>query len=492
MGKVTATGGHNTGKAGFTTQGSEKRMQPKKKKVTDPNPKGWLQPEAGRKKYPVRRNNATSGQQCATGGARGAALRSKSAPPRPSLLQIYNNSPPAPPSPQIYATVARGQLRPLRPKATTPLRQDRWLKPRLETPLVPHRCTTVTPPSSLLSGTVAEEPRAELGLCLTEAFREMTAHRSRSRSDDVQLHRFNSVSALPCLSDSSSDEDSVHTHNNTNRLLEVDTYKVCELLNKLRREPTVAISLFTQLKEQGFRHDVSTYMAFIRILCQFGMDRRLDSVLLEVINAKERELGFDISDLFDRLAEGLKSGGLHSLTRALDALIKVYASNGMFDQAIDTLFQTKRRGFVPHIFTCNFLMNRAIESGKSEMSVAIYKQLKRLGLNPNVYTYAIVVKVLCRQGNLEEAVDVLCEMEEAGVTPDGFTYSTYVEGLCLHGRADLGYELLCQWRAAKVPISVFSYSAVIRGFVNDRMLEKAEGILVDMEEVGPIHTVILP
>ncbi|KAK2999472.1 hypothetical protein RJ639_023202 [Escallonia herrerae] len=27
-------------------------MKPKKKKVTDPNPKGWLQPEAGRKKYP--------------------------------------------------------------------------------------------------------------------------------------------------------------------------------------------------------------------------------------------------------------------------------------------------------------------------------------------------------------------------------------------------------------------------------------------------------
>ena len=76
----------------------------------------------------------------------------------------------------------------------------------------------------------------------------------------------------------------------------------------------------------------------------------------------------------------------------------------MFDEAIDVLFQTKRREFIPYIFTCNFLMIRLIEHGKVDMVVAIYEQLKRLGLSPNDYTYAIMIKALCRKGNLEAAV----------------------------------------------------------------------------------------
>ena len=80
-------------------------------------------------------------------------------------------------------------------------------------------------------------------------------------------------------------------------------------------------------------------------------------------------------------------------------LVKAYVRVGMFDEANDALFQTRRQGFVPHIMSCNFLMNRLIEHGKIDMAVAIYRHLKRLGLNPIDYTYGLFIKALCRKGN---------------------------------------------------------------------------------------------
>ncbi|KAG5528542.1 hypothetical protein RHGRI_029278 [Rhododendron griersonianum] len=226
---------------------------------------------------------------------------------------------------------------------------------------------------------------------------------------------------LPGLVASDEDEDIICAHKNSgngvgNALGQSDTCKVVEILNSLREEPCHALSFFDQLKEQGFVHNVSTYMAIIRILCYWGMDMSI----------------------------------------------------GNFDEAIDTLFQTKRRGLIPNIMTCNFLLNRLIESRKNDTAVAVFRQFKRLGLSPNDYSYCIVIKALCRKGSLEEAADIFQEMEEAGLTPNAFTYTTYIEGLCSQARSDLGYEVLKAWREQKIPIDAFTYlmhnGSSIRGY----------------------------
>ena len=161
-----------------------------------------------------------------------------------------------------------------------------------------------------------------------------------------------------------------------------------------------------------------------------------------------------------------------------DMLAKEYVSVGMFDEAIDALFQLKRREFVPRIMSCNFLMNRLIEHGKVDMALAIYGHLKMSGLNPNDYTYGILLKALCRKGNFEEARDVFMEMVEVGVNPNAFNS---------HKRSDLGYETLRAFRAAKWPIDTFAYTTVIRGFCSEMKLKEAVEVLFDMvnEWVAP-------
>ncbi|XP_065637635.1 pentatricopeptide repeat-containing protein At2g26790, mitochondrial [Quercus suber] len=285
-------------------------------------------------------------------------------------------------------------------------------------------------------------------------------------SDDEYASSSSSLSSSTASSsyaNSTATDISGYTHNlNTTKTSTpvaqdlFDASRVVQILNSMERDPKTAISFFDRLKEQGFAHDVSTYAALVRILCHWGLDRKLDAVFLEVIvgssNGHCQHPGFEISDLFERLVvvEGLQAD--ETLVRAYNALVKSYVSIGMFDEAIDVLFQTKRRGFIPHIFTCNFLMNRLIEHGKVDMAVAIYEQLKRLGLSPNDYTYAIMIKALCRKGDLEAAVHVFQEMEVAGITPRAFAYTAYIRGLCTHQRSDLGYQVLQAWKGADAPI----------------------------------------
>ncbi|CAK7325185.1 unnamed protein product [Dovyalis caffra] len=316
---------------------------------------------------------------------------------------------------------------------------------------------------------------------------------------NVTLIRFYTVSALgqlnPTLSNSDTEEQTVKTHDQnhltTSHSLELDRVKVAEALNSLRKEPLAAFSLFKELKQEGCSHDVYAYAAIVRILCCWGMGRKLDSVLLELIR-KERGLDFEIVDFFRALGEGVESESCNVLARVSDALVKVYAKVEMFDEAIDVLFQNNKGcGFVPQILSCNFLMNRLIECRRVDMAVAIYRHLKSIDLSPNDYTYTLAIKAFCVRGSLEEAVDVFCEMQEAGVTPNAFAYTTYIEGLCKHQGSDSGFKMLQALISAKVPIDVFAYTAVIRGFCKEMKLQEAESVLLDMENQGFVPDVYI-
>lgn len=183
--------------------------------------------------------------------------------------------------------------------------------------------------------------------------------------------RFNSISAVSQLSsdlsDAGCDEQTQYTKNTTldDKVLDFDSSKVTLHLNNLRKSPSLALSCFHQLKECGFQHDVCTYMAIIRILCYWGMDIKLHYVLLDVIEPEIEHLGFEVSDLCDALLEGLKAEGPNSLVCVMSIL------GGLMKPLIFFL-KTERHGFLPNILTCNFLMNRLIEFGKVDMTVAIY------------------------------------------------------------------------------------------------------------------------
>lgn len=107
-----------------------------------------------------------------------------------------------------------------------------------------------------------------------------------------------------------------------------------------------------------------------------------------------------------------------------DALVKVYVKVGMFDEAIDVLFQnSKVRGFVPRIWSCYCLMNLLIECRRVEMVVATYQHLQSIDSSPNDYTYTLAIEAFCVRGSSEEAVDVF--WENAGTWSDSKCFCSH-------------------------------------------------------------------
>ncbi|GAB4855195.1 hypothetical protein Ancab_023820 [Ancistrocladus abbreviatus] len=291
---------------------------------------------------------------------------------------------------------------------------------------------------------------------------------------------------LSC-SGSSSDEqffsarEEVHSED---YLIASDHKQVVEKLNNLRREPKQALLYFSQVKDRGFPHNVETYVAIIKILCAWGWDRKLDALLVEIIQSNEKTLGFDIHELLETLVGRIEvEGGSSSLVRVFDVFIKAYASLGMFYECIDLIFQVGLPDLLPCILSCNFVINRLIECGKVDMALSFFLQLKGLGLIPNVYTYNLVIKGLCRKGCLKEAFHVFQEMRDAGVEPNEFTCITFVQGFFNGMKLSKPEAVLRDIEKALIP-NAYCYGALILIYCKMRNLPRAKSLYAEMELVG--------
>ncbi|KAE8653034.1 pentatricopeptide repeat-containing protein At2g26790, mitochondrial [Cucumis sativus] len=300
----------------------------------------------------------------------------------------------------------------------------------------------------------------------------------------LKLVRFASTAIAQlnsCIFSHSDDEQSTSSFN-TSLNVQCKPSKVVQVLESLRREPKIAFSFFCELEERGFQHNISTYAALIRILCSWGLGRKLETLFLNLIGSKKVE--FDVLDLIESLNQGCVVDA--SFIRVYDALIKAYVSVNLFDSVVDLLFRLGRKGFVPHIFTCNYLLNRLIEHGKMNMALVVYEQLKRFGCQPNDYTYATVIKGLCKIGKMEKAIDIFEEMSGYGMVPNAFACAAYIEALCTHDCSTSGYQLLQAWRAELFPIDTYAYTVVIRGFCDEMKIDEAESVFLDMENYGVV------
>ncbi|XP_073222146.1 uncharacterized protein [Cicer arietinum] len=270
-----------------------------------------------------------------------------------------------------------------------------------------------------------------------------------------------------------------------------NTFQVLQKLYFLRNNPSQALSYFTQLNQQGFSYNISTYAAIIRIMCYWGWLRKLDSLFLDVIAHSKQDPSFKIHELFDSLFEGVDVNQNHYLLRAFDGFVKACVSLNMFDEAIEFLLHTRRSVILPNVLTFNFLINRLVIHDEIDTALFVYEQFKRLGLIPNHYTYAIIIKAHCRKGDLENAFRVFDEMKEVGVNPDSYCNTTLIEGLCNNYKSDLGYEVLQHCRSTAASVDVYAYTAVIRGFCNQMQLDRAESVFLDMERQGLVPDVYI-
>ncbi|KAF2290652.1 hypothetical protein GH714_014883 [Hevea brasiliensis] len=195
-----------------------------------------------------------------------------------------------------------------------------------------------------------------------------------------------------------------------------------------------------------------------------------------------------LSDLVDNCSEDMqlhKAEVVSMMKVAAWCLQKDYAMRPSMSMVVKVL-EGKRFYFLLVNWICESRRNFTVhKNGKVDMALAIYKQLKRMGLSLNDFAYATVIKAFCLKGSLEEAADVFKDIEEDGVTGIYFTYIAYI-GLRVNQKSDLGYQVLQAWKSANIPFDTYVYAVAIRGFCNEMKLDKAEGVLLDLEKEGGV------
>ncbi|KAJ0238983.1 Pentatricopeptide repeat-containing protein [Hirschfeldia incana] len=290
--------------------------------------------------------------------------------------------------------------------------------------------------------------------------------------------RFSTVSApTPNLSNSS-EPQLLRIGNSDFNLSNINQTSLLRILNSTKHDPNLTLSLLHHLNQNHIPLNLNAYSALVTILSRWRLDRKLDSVLTELI--KNQECGFSVMELMESIAEDAPE---EEADRVSGSLVKTYSNLGLFDEAVDVLYQSKRLGCVPGIKPCNFLMNRLVESGRTDMVLALFRQLNQLGLRANDYTYAIAVKALCRKRDLDGAARLLEE------TSSVFAYTTFVEGLCLNGKTRMALglvnELMEEDGEALTGEGLgFAFGMLVRGFCKEMDVEAAKEVLFKMEEFG--------
>ncbi|KAG7596944.1 Tetratricopeptide-like helical domain superfamily [Arabidopsis suecica] len=271
------------------------------------------------------------------------------------------------------------------------------------------------------------------------------------------------------------------------KALELNDIGVLRVLNSMKDDPYLALSFLKRIEGNVTLPSVQAYATVIRIVCGWGLDKKLDTFLFELVRRGDEGRGFSVMDLLKAIGEMEQS--LVLLIRVSTALVKAYANLDMFDEAIDIFFRAYYSlGRAPDIKALNFLISRMIASGRSDMVVGFFWEIERLGLDADAHTYVLVVQALWRNDDKEELEKLLSRLLISETRNPCVFYLNFIEGLCLNQMTDIAYFLLQPLRDANILVDKsdlgIAYRKVVRGLCYEMRIEDAESVVLDMEKHG--------
>ncbi|GAY54913.1 hypothetical protein CUMW_160450 [Citrus unshiu] len=123
------------------------------------------------------------------------------------------------------------------------------------------------------------------------------------------------------------------------------------------------------------------------------------------------------------------------------------------------------------VYSYNILINGYCKDRNVEDAVSLRREMLSEGIRADVTTYSTF-------GVVEHAMKLLHEMAINNVPPDSHVYTTYIDGLYKNG-----FVLEAMENPGLTP-DVVMYNIMIHGFCKEGQIQKANGLLLDMEETG--------
>jgi pentatricopeptide repeat protein len=199
--------------------------------------------------------------------------------------------------------------------------------------------------------------------------------------------------------------------------------------------------------------------------------------------------------------------------RDFSVLIRLYASSGHAEKAMDLLREMESMGFQPDKVAYNMVLSACssakqdeqVESLLSQMDAdvvtyntrlkacvaertvdkafGLYDELCAQKLQPTAVTFGTLVECCCKAGDLERAKGVFRLMVERNVQANSVIYTSLIKGLAAHGKLEDAMEMFEQMKSVAEP-DLICYSALIKAFCDREDLERAVNLLEEVLTKG--------
>jgi len=165
--------------------------------------------------------------------------------------------------------------------------------------------------------------------------------------------------------------------------------------------------------------------------------------------------------------------------QAYIALMKAYANCGMYNKACDLYAQIVQEGLQPDSVMYGCLMNFAVACGRTELA----QELSRVAPHLDIHKYMSLIKAAGRDKDIGRAFRVVDEMKANGVNVDITAYSCVLDACVQVGDMQRARGLLKEMQEMG-SLDVVAYNTLLKGYCKSGDSEAAKSLLSQMDAAG--------
>ncbi|BAT99438.1 hypothetical protein LR48_Vigan284s000100 [Vigna angularis] len=246
-----------------------------------------------------------------------------------------------------------------------------------------------------------------------------------------------------------------------------------------------ALTLWSQMREDGCFPTVRTYTVLIGALCESGKEVEALSLFGEMVERGCEPNVYTYTVLIDyfckqsRMEEAvgmlnqMVEKGMAPSIVSYNALIGGYCKRGMMEEAMGVLGLMESKKVCPNVQTYNELICGFCEGKSMDRAMALLNKMLENKLSPNVITYNTLIHGLCKTGVVDSASRLFHLMIKDGFSPDEWTFSAFIGSLCRMGRVEEANQTLESLKEKNVKVNVHLYTALLEGYCKNGKVEDA-------------------
>ncbi|GAU10008.1 hypothetical protein TSUD_120070 [Trifolium subterraneum] len=178
-------------------------------------------------------------------------------------------------------------------------------------------------------------------------------------------------------------------------------------------------------------------------------------------------------DLALSVYSDFKEDGLVEESVTFMVLIKGLCKAGKIDEMLEVLGRMREKLCKPDVFAYTELVRIMVGEGNLDGCLRVWEEMKRDRVEPDVMAYGTIIGGLAKVGRVLEGYELFKEMKGKGHLIDRVIYGSLIESFVVGNKMGLAFDLLKDLVSSGYRADLGIYNNLIEGLCNLNKVEKA-------------------